>query len=115
VITKSLNIHGDWMDTTTSNKHAFLQFVPASGAVFAQFELSGSGCPAISGKKNIAGSLFAETSNNTGAEQAEEEWIFSPTVQTTTGAGLFVGAKAASFTGSGAWRLTGGGNFTIKP
>jgi hypothetical protein len=107
ILTKSLVFHGDWMDTTTANKHAFFQFIPALGAgtTIAQFKLSGGECAAIEGAKNIAGSFFGEFKNNTGVAATSQEMVLSPAVQTTTGAALTVGAKAANLTGAISFRV----------
>jgi hypothetical protein len=115
VATKTLSIHGDWMDTNTENKKAFIQFLPpAESTTFAQFELSGGECAGISGKRNVSGSVFGESVNNTGVEAAEQEIVFSPAVQTTSGAGLLLGTKPASLTGKAKFKLTAGGKYKIQ-
>ena len=106
VSTKQLNIHGDWMDTNTANKHAFIAFVPAAGATttFAQFVLGGTGCSSISGAKNVTGTVFGESANNTEVPAEVQTLSFSPTIQATAGAELKVGTKVANFTGAGNFR-----------
>ncbi|HEY2478332.1 MAG TPA: hypothetical protein VGI17_06340 [Solirubrobacterales bacterium] len=111
--TKQLAIHGDWMDTNTANQHAFVQFLPLSGGTFAQFTLGGTGCAAISGTKNVTGSVFGESVLNTGAEAATQELVFSQAVQETTGASLLLGIKPAKFSGTGAFKLSTGEKFNI--
>ncbi|HEY2478331.1 MAG TPA: hypothetical protein VGI17_06335 [Solirubrobacterales bacterium] len=113
VPTKLLAIHGDWMDTVEANKHAFVQFLPLSGGTFFQFELSGTGCAAVSGPKNVTGSLFAESKLNTGESSAKQELVFSPTVQKTTKAALLVGIKEAELSATGAFELSTGEKFNI--
>jgi hypothetical protein len=113
--TKTLSIHGDWMDTNTENKKAFIQFLPpAETTTFVQFELTGGECAAISGKRNVSGSLFSESVNNTGVEAAEQEGIVSAPVQSTSGAALFLGTKAALLTGKAKFKLTAGGTYKIQ-
>jgi hypothetical protein len=112
--TKVLRIHGDWMDTTT-NQHALIQFLPPEETTtFAQFELSGGECAGISGKRNMIGSLFGESVNNTRVEAAEQEIVFSPTVQATSGGGLLWFAGAAELTAKGKFKLTAGGTYRIQ-
>jgi len=113
--TKTLRIHGDWMDTNTENKKAFIQFLPPEGTTtFVQFELSGGECAGIAGKRNVSGSLFGESVNNTGAEAAEQEIVFSSAVQSTSGASLLFGIRSAVLTAKGKFKLTGGGTFKIQ-
>ncbi|HEY2477279.1 MAG TPA: hypothetical protein VGI17_00950 [Solirubrobacterales bacterium] len=114
VPTKQLAIHGDWMDTVEAQKHAFIQFLPLSGGTFAQFTLGGAGCAAISGAKNVSGTVFGESKLNTGEEAATQELVFSQAVQETTGASLLLGIKPAKFSGTGAFKLTTGEKFSIK-
>jgi hypothetical protein len=115
VPTKVLRIHGDWMDTTTTNQHAFVQFLPPEGTTtFAQFELSGGECAGISGKRNVSGSVFGESVNNTGVEAAEQEIAFSGAIQSTSGGGLLLGTKAAELTAKGKFKLTAGGTYKIQ-
>ncbi|HEY2477277.1 MAG TPA: hypothetical protein VGI17_00940 [Solirubrobacterales bacterium] len=114
VPTKPLKIHGDFMDTNTANQHGFVQFIPLSGGTFAQFTLGGTGCAAISGAKNVTGSVFGESVLNTGEESATQELVFSQAVQETTGASLLLGIKPAKFSGTGAFKLTTGEKFSIR-
>jgi hypothetical protein len=115
ILTKQLTIHADWMDTTAGNEHAFVQFIPAAGAstTFAQFELSGGECAAIGGKKNVTGSVFGESTNNTGVAAESQVIKFSEAIQTTSGGGLFVGIKPATFKGAGSFNLTSKELFNI--
>jgi len=115
ITTKALVIHGDWMDTNTENQHAFVQFMPTAGTTLGQIQLSGGGCEAISGTYNVTGTVFGESTNNTGVEAAKQELVFSPTVQTTTGASLKVGANAASLKSTDAFELSTKEKFMIKP
>src|SRR5262249_52870385 len=106
LLTKPLFLHADWMDKDAPAK-AFIQFIPQKGAVasFAQFELGGAGCAGIAGKKNFTGSLFGELKAGTNVLLREHEIEFSPTIQTTAGAGLFVGLKPAVVTGTTGFSL----------
>jgi len=114
VPTKTLTIHGDWMDTTTTNHHAFIQFLPPAGTTtFAQFELSGGPCIGLP-KRNVSGSVFGESVKNTGEEAAEQEIAFSPTIQSTSGGGLLLGTKPAELTAKGKFKLSLGGNYKIE-
>jgi hypothetical protein len=116
VTTKLLEIHADWMDTTAGNNKAFIQIRPDNGgAVFAQFKLSGGGCEAIEGSYNVTGSLFHESISDTGVFATQQGCFFGPFVQTTAGAGLKVGANAATLTGSARTKLVSGKSYTIKP
>jgi hypothetical protein len=114
ILTKSLALHADWMDTMTTNKKAFVQFIPETGTTIAQFELSGGECAGISGKRNISGSFFAESKNNTGVESKIQELVFSPAVQSTSGGGLLVGTKPAEFTGTIALEASSGASLKIE-
>ncbi|HEY2477278.1 MAG TPA: hypothetical protein VGI17_00945 [Solirubrobacterales bacterium] len=114
VPTKPLKIHGDFMDTNTANQHGFVQFLPLSGGTFAQFTLGGAGCAAISGAKNVSGTVFGESILNTGEESATQELVFSQAVQETTGASLLLGIKPAKFSGKGAFELSTGEKFSIR-
>jgi hypothetical protein len=100
VLTKPMVMHGDWIDTNGANQHAFLQFIPASGATFWQIQLSGSGCAAIAGKYNTTGSLFGELSSKIGEMKTTQELVVSPTVQETTGAALKLGSSTITLTGT---------------
>jgi hypothetical protein len=114
--TKLLEMHGDWMDTTTANKKAFIQFRPDNGGtVFFQFKVGGAGCEAIAGPYNVTGSLFAESRFDTGVFSTAHEMEFSAAVQSTAGAGLKVGANAATLTGTVLSKLVSGKAFAIKP
>jgi hypothetical protein len=115
VITKSLNIHGDFMDTNVANEHDFVEFVPAAGAgtTFAQFKLSGTGCSAIAGTYNVTGTVFGESVNNTGVPAANQSLILGAGVQATTGAELKVGVKPATLTGEASFSI-GGEAFAAK-
>jgi hypothetical protein len=114
IVTKSLVFHGDWMDTNTANTKAFVQFLPETGATFAQFELSGGECAGLSGKKNITGSVFGESKLSTGVESKVQELVFSTGVQETAGAGLLVGTKAAQFSGTIAVKASSGASLKIE-
>jgi hypothetical protein len=116
ILTSELVIHADWMDTSRGgtgeppvNNHAFVQVIPKAGAAttFAHFELSGGECAAIGGTKNVTGSLYGESVNNTGVAALEQRLLFSPAIQNTAGGALFVGTKPAN--------LSGSGNFFISP
>jgi hypothetical protein len=113
--TKALNIHGDFMDTNTENKHDFVEFVPQAGAgtTFAQFKLSGAGCSAIAGTYNVTGTVFGESVNNTGVGAAEQGLILGSAVQATTGSELKVGVKSATLTGRASFSI-GGEAFTVR-
>jgi hypothetical protein len=117
VTTKLLILHADWMDTTEANQKAFIQFIPAAGATttFGQFSLSGGECEAISGAKNVFGTLFAETVNNTGVFANSQGLVFSPAVQSTAGAALNVGGQTANLTGTTSLSAGGGATFALKP
>ncbi|HEY2477315.1 MAG TPA: hypothetical protein VGI17_01140, partial [Solirubrobacterales bacterium] len=114
VPTKKMSIHGDWMDTHTANQHAFLQFIPLEGGAFFQFELGGTGCAAFSGKKNLTGSLFAESKVNTNESSVKQELVFSRLVQETSGASLLLGTKPATLSATGAFELSTKELFSIK-
>jgi hypothetical protein len=109
VITKSLNIHGDFMDANTENNNAFVEFIPQAGAgtTFAQFKLSGTGCAAIAGTYNVTGTVFGESEKNTGENAAEQDFILGSAVQATTGSELKVGTKAATLTGRASFSIGG--------
>jgi hypothetical protein len=115
VETKPLNIHADWMDVTTTNKKAFIQFLPASGTIFAQFQLAGTGCEAIAGKYNVTGSVFAESVKNTGEFSTTQAIKVGKAVQETAGASLKVGANVATLTGTAGFTLENGKEFAVKP
>jgi hypothetical protein len=103
ILTKSLVIHGDFMDNEVpTNQHAFIQFLPAEAkTIFAQFTLEGGECEAISGPYNVTGSVFGESKLNTGEAAASQELLFSPAIQKTAGAELKLGGNLAEFTGTG--------------
>jgi hypothetical protein len=106
IITKPLKIHGDWMDTNTENKHAFLQFIPKTGSVFASLEFTGTNCP-IAGPDNVTGTVFGESTNNTGVQAVTQPLKFSAAVQSTTGASLKLGVNAATLTGTATFEAMG--------
>jgi len=114
VLTRSLEIHGDWMDTNTANKHAFIQFRPTGEAtVFAQFQLGN--CGALNGPYNVTGTLFVESKKNTGEFGTSQEAESSKAINETAGGGLKLGANAASLTGTVKATLANGASFAIKP
>jgi hypothetical protein len=115
IVTKSLVIHADWMDTNAANEHDFVQFVPEAGAgtTYAQFKLSGTGCSAIAGTYNWTGTLFGESVDNTGVFAAQQGLVLGSAVQTTTGSETKVGTKSWTFTGRAAFSI-GGETFTVR-
>jgi hypothetical protein len=114
VETNLLKIHGDFMDVTTTNKHGFIQFLPKTGSVFAGLEFTnktGEVCP-IAGPFNVTGSVFGESTNDTGTQAATQPLNFSAAIQTTTGAALKLGTGTATLTGKANFK-TGGTLFGI--
>jgi hypothetical protein len=109
VLTKPMVMHGDWVDTNTSNKHPFLQFIPASGTTFWQIRIGGGECASIAGSYNVTGSLFGELKSNTGEMKTVQELVVSPTVQETTGAALELGTSTVTLTGTA--KISAGKNF----
>jgi hypothetical protein len=63
----------------------------------------------------VTGTVFGESTNNTGVEAAKQELVFSKAVQETTGAALKVGAQAATLTSTDAFELSTKEKFMIKP
>jgi hypothetical protein len=114
ILTRKLTIHADW--AVAGSEKVFVQFIPEAGAAaaIAQFRLAGGQCEAIEGPYNITGTLFAESKNNRGVFAAAQGLVFSPAVQTTTGAALKLGGNPAEFTGSENFALSGGAQFAIK-
>jgi hypothetical protein len=90
VTTRPLTVHADFMDTTTTNKHDFLNFFPTTGTVFAGLNFVGTKCP-IAGKFNVTGQLYGESELNTGVMATEQPVVFNSTVQETTGSTLKLG------------------------
>jgi hypothetical protein len=120
--TKQLEIHADWMDTSKGgtgeppvNNHAFVQFIPVAGAAttFAQFELAGGECVVLGGKKNVTGTVFGESVNNTGIAAQEQGLKFSEGIQTTSGGSLLVGIKPVIFKGAGKFLINKAELFNI--
>jgi len=103
VETKPLTVHADWMEESK----AFQQWFPQSGTVFATFYVEGGGCAAITGSYNLKGTLFSEAKNATGVQAAVQEVVFSPAIQTTTGAELKIGTQRADLTGTIAFSIGG--------
>jgi hypothetical protein len=109
-----LKIHADWMDTTVTNQKAFVQIFPVTAPNFAQLRFTaetGKSCP-LSGPYNVTGSLFGESTNNTGVQAASQGLNFNATIQTTAGASLLWGAKPATLSGSASFEM-GGTTFGI--
>jgi len=113
VLTKSLEIHGDFMDTNETNKKAFIQFRPVGTTTFAQFRLEN--CGALNGKYNVGGSLFVESKNDTGVFGTTQDAESSKTINETAGAGLELGIIPATLTGTVRAKLASGKSFAIKP
>lgn len=109
VITKALTVHADWMH----EGKAYQNFFPTTGTVFATLKLAGTGCSAIAGSYNVTGTVYSEAVNKTGVFKTAQNNIFSPAIQTTTGAELKLGGKKAELTGTGIFEL-GGQFFGIK-
>jgi hypothetical protein len=100
ITTRPLVVHADFMDKESpANSHAFAEFRPQSGGVFAGVKLTGPAC-GVAGNFNVTGTIFGESANDTGIQAAEQKVSFNAGVQTTTGAGLKFGANAATLTGS---------------
>jgi hypothetical protein len=114
ILTRKLVIHGDW--AVAGSEKVFVQFIPEAGATaaFAQLKLKGGQCEAIEGPYNVTGTVFGESQNNRGVFAASQGIVFSPAIQTTTGAALKLGGNPAEFTGTGIFALTGGAQFAIK-
>jgi hypothetical protein len=103
--TKPLVVHADFMSGTT----AYQQFFPEAGATtnFATIFLGGGNCSGIEGPYNVKGTVFSEAKNATGVQAGTQENVFSPAVQTATGAELKLGAKKAELTGTGIFSIGG--------
>ena len=101
VITKALSIHSDWMMEDPETKEAVnaMQFVPVSGTVLATLKIEGEGCKAIAGSYNLVGTLFAK-GQHTETFATNQVIVFSPSVQTATGAEVKLGGNKAELTGS---------------
>jgi len=105
ITTRPLVVHADFMDTSKGGageppvtKHAFAQFLPQTGGIFAGVKLAGAAC-GVAGNFNVTGTVFGESANDTGTQAAEQKVFFNAGVQTTTGANLKFGANAATLTG----------------
>jgi hypothetical protein len=103
VETKPLVIHADWVEESKN----FEQWMPQSGTALWTVYLEGGSCAAITGAYNVTGTLFSEAQNATGVFATEQPVVFSPAVQTTTGAALKVGSKTAELTGTAIFKLNG--------
>jgi len=107
VTTRPLTVHADWMDNEKkeekTNKKGFINFFPTAGAttVFAGLQFVGASCP-IAGKFNVTGTLYGESSNETGVMSKEQPVNFSAAIQSTTGASLKLGpTNVTTLTGTG--------------
>jgi hypothetical protein len=100
IITKPLVMHADFMDTNGANLKGFIQYIPkaGSGKTFAELSLSGTGCEAFEGTKNVLGTLFAESVNTTGSFSKTQGVVFGQAVQETAGGSLNVEGGPASLT-----------------
>lgn len=96
---KSVVVHDDWMNE--AGTIAYHQFIPETGETLASFRLEGSGqCESIECTYSMAGTLFAESANATGVQAAEQNLLFSPSIESATGSALKIGPNAASLTGT---------------
>jgi hypothetical protein len=105
VETKALQVHADFMH----EGKAFQQFFPEAGATktFATVYLEGGECKAIAGPYQVTGTVFSEAKLKTGESSATQENVFSPAIQTTTGAELKLGENKAELTGTGIFSIGG--------
>ncbi len=106
--TKPLVFHADWMH----EGKWFQQWLPEAGHVYAVIWIGGGGCASIEGAYELTGTLFSEAKNATGVQAAAQEFIFSPAIETTTGAELKFDANPAELTGIGVF-ATGGSAFGV--
>jgi hypothetical protein len=117
ILTRKLVIHADFMDTVAANEKDFVKFIPAAGATtaFVLFNLGGGGCESIEGGRNVFGTLFAESGNNTGVFAKTQALVFGQAVQETADAALTVGNQPVTLTGTGGFSLENGAEFAVKP
>jgi hypothetical protein len=111
VITKTVNVHADFMNGSVATQ----QFVPASGTSFAAFELENNGgtC-AVAGLYNVTGTLFTDATNATGTFAKSQPATTNPTIQAADGGKLSIGSQEAQLFASGSFALGSGKEWAIK-